>query len=75
MSITYLDGFRIGKVTEIKDNLINIILSDYQLDTKTEMVTHNDVIVNFGSHGAESLFEMNDEQQKMLLNRVYELGK
>ncbi len=76
MSIIYLDGFRIGKVNEMKENLIHITLFHYKLDVKTEVIKQNDVILNFGPHSAKSsIFEMSDDQQRMLLNRVYTLGK
>jgi hypothetical protein len=38
------------------------------------MVTDEDIILNFGPDQSKSIFEMNDEQQKMLLNRISERG-
>jgi hypothetical protein len=68
VAIIYLDRFRIGKVNEVQESMINITLFHYKLDIKTEMVTDEDIILNFGPHQAKSIFEMNGEEQKMLLN-------
>ncbi len=70
----YLDGFRVGKVVEVQEKMINVTLFHYKLDIKTETVMNDDIIINFGPHQSKSIFEMNDEQQKMLLNRIYERG-
>jgi hypothetical protein len=74
VAIISLDGFHLGKVTDIEENMINITLFNYKLDIKTEMVTDEDIILNFGPHQSKSIFEMSNEQQRTLLNRIYERG-
>ena len=70
MVIIHLDGFYLGKVSEVQNKMFNITLFHYKLDLKAEITTEVDLSLNFGPY--KSIFEMNDEQQKLLLNRVHE---
>jgi hypothetical protein len=74
VAIISLDGFRLGKITDIEDNMINITLFNYKLDIKTEIVTNDDIILNLGPHQSKSIYEMSNEHQRTLLNRIYERG-
>ncbi|CAF1142639.1 unnamed protein product [Rotaria sordida] len=66
--------FKIGKVYEINDNLINITWFHYKVDVKSEQVTQQEVLFNFGNIGPKSIFELNDKRQKLLINKLVELG-
>ena len=74
VSILYLGYFKIGKVTDIKEKDINITLFQYNLHVKTEQIIEHDVLLNFGNIGLKTIFELSDQKQNILINKVIELG-
>lgn len=75
VSISYLGYFKIGKVNKIKENDISITLFHYKLHTKSEQVVEHDVLLNFGNIGSKTIFELPDDKQSNLINRVFGLGR
>ncbi len=39
-----------------------------------EQITQQEVLVNFGSIELKTIFELNDKKQKLLINRLIEMG-
>jgi hypothetical protein len=48
-----IDAFRIGKRTKVLDNTYQITLFNYKLDIKTESITDDNILFNFGNIGIE----------------------
>jgi vacuolar-type H+-ATPase subunit F/Vma7 len=44
------------------------------LDTKTEVILKEDIILNFGNIGCKTIFELDDHRQKRLLDKLIETG-
>ncbi len=65
----------IGKVNNIQENSMNITLFHYKLDVKSEQTIQDDVLINFGNIDSKPVFELNDQRQKILINKLIELGE
>ncbi len=75
VSILCLAFFKIGKVNDIKENDITITLFNYKLHTRSEHIIEHDVLFNYGNIGSKTMFELADEKQNILINRIFELGR
>lgn len=63
VSILYLAFFKIGKVNEIK------------LFTKSEHIVEHDVLLNFSNSGSKIMFELPNNKQSALIDRVLKLPR
>jgi len=66
--------FRIGKVNHVQDQLIQVTLFNLKLDKKSETINQHDILLKFGNIGSKATFELDNNNQKMLLNKLIELG-
>lgn len=60
--------FRMGKVNQVHGDSIHVTLFNFKLDIKSSQIGQDDVIVNFGNIGSKTIFELDDSQQKILIN-------
>jgi hypothetical protein len=75
ISIIYLGYFRIGKVNNIQENSMNITLFHYKLEVKSGQTIQHDVLINFVNIDSKPVFQLNDQRQKILINKLIELGE
>lgn len=73
MMLFVLDYYKIGKVKEIKNNDITVSLFHYKLGVRSEQIINSDVIVSLGNVGAKSVFELTEQKQKLLINRIFDM--
>ncbi|CAF1578543.1 unnamed protein product [Rotaria magnacalcarata] len=65
--------FKLGKINEIKQNHIIISLFQYKLDKKTEQISPQDILLNFGGNSTKSTFVFSVKKQKALVNKIIEI--
>ncbi len=53
-----LDAFHIAKINEMIEHACQITYFHYKLDVKTECITEEDILFNFGNVGNKTIFEM-----------------
>ncbi len=75
-SIYYLDldGFKMGKISVVNEHILSVTLFHHKLDVKTEVIMDDDILMNFGNIGSKTIFELDNTQQKSLLNKLMNMG-
>ncbi len=61
-------------MNQILDKSIYVTLFHYKLDIKSEQISEQDIILNFGNIGSKTIFDLDDNKQKILINKLIELG-
>lgn len=46
----------------------------YKLDIRKEFIVEDDILINFRNIGSKMIFELDNKQQRELLNKLIQLG-